>query len=249
MHAALALPGSITIGGQTDWRGVLRMAPEPSRERSLRISSSLAGLELDLPAPLAKPAGSSMPTSVDVQWPTANVTELRLTLASVLRGDVTLSGESGGLKVARAGLWFGGGEPSFGDAPGTNIGGDIQELDLAGWLKLASGLKTQRSQVTALRSAKLTVGQINYLGLAFLDVTLGLSQEGGGWRLALEGPNVAGGIAARSCGCERAVGPRVREAEVRRFSDGRGRPIRRAAIKRPSPIRAASRRSGSMQPS
>ncbi len=216
LHGALALPDSVTLGGQTDWRAVLRMAPEPSRERSVRISSSLAGLELGLPAPLAKPAGSSMPTSVEVQWP-ANTTEVRIALASVVRGDLTLSGESGAAKITRAALWFGGGEPSSGDAPGMNMGGDIQELDLAGWLKLASSLKMQKPPAMSLRSAKLTVGQINYMGLAFRDVTLGLAQEDAGWRLVLDGPNVAGKISLPAAGD--ATAPWDLDFERLKFAD------------------------------
>lgn len=198
LHAALSLPDSVTLGGQTDWRGVLRMSPEPSRERSVRLISSLAGLEINLPEPLAKPAGSSMPASVEVQWPAANVTQLRFALASVVRGDVALNGDPAGSKVARAAIWFGGRDPSPAEASGVSVGGDIQELDLAGWLKLASGLKGQKPLTTALRSAKLTVGQINYLSLAFFDVTLGLAQEEGAWRIALEGPNVAGTVSLPS---------------------------------------------------
>ncbi len=42
LRTALALPASISIGGQADWRGVLKMAPEPNRERSLRGEAAIS---------------------------------------------------------------------------------------------------------------------------------------------------------------------------------------------------------------
>ena len=45
------------------------MAPEPNRERSLRISSTLVGLEIKLPAPLDKAADTPLPSWVEIQWP------------------------------------------------------------------------------------------------------------------------------------------------------------------------------------
>ena len=41
LRAALSLPANLPIAGQTDWHGVLKMAPDPARERSLRITSNL----------------------------------------------------------------------------------------------------------------------------------------------------------------------------------------------------------------
>ena len=192
LRTELGLPAAVAIGGQTDWRGLLRMTPEPSRERSLRLTSSLAGIELGLPAPLHKAAEASLPATVDIQWPAPNVTQLRVALASVVRGDVTLNDDPSGFKIARAAVWFGGAEPPVGDAPGVNVGGDIDELDLAGWINLTSGAKPDKPLSTYLHSAKLTVARIDYLGVSFRDVTLGLAADDGGWRIALDGPNVSG---------------------------------------------------------
>jgi uncharacterized protein (TIGR02099 family) len=194
LRNAFSLPATIGISGQTDWHGVLRMAPEPARERSLHLSSSLTGLELKLPEPLLKPAAASMPMSVDVQWPQPKVTQVRAALASVLRGDVTVNWDASGPNLTRAAVSFGGGEPAFSDAQPLNVGGDIAHLDLAGWLKLAAGAKPQKPVAAYLRSAKVSVAKIDYLGLTFQDVTLALADNNGAWRIDLDGPNVAGTI-------------------------------------------------------
>jgi uncharacterized protein (TIGR02099 family) len=220
LRTALGLPAAVAIGGQTDWRGVLRMTPEPVRERSLHVTASLAGLELGLPAPLHKAAETSLPATVDIQWPAPNVTQLRVALAPVVRADLTLNEDPGGFKIARAAVWFGGAEPSVGDAAGASVGGDIDELDLAGWIKLASSAKRDKPLSSSLHSAKFTLGRIDYLGVSFRDVTLGLTADNGGWRIALDGPNVSGRMSLPGPGAPSA--PWDLEFERLKFVDAAG---------------------------
>jgi uncharacterized protein (TIGR02099 family) len=192
LHAALGLPSAVAIDGQTDWQGVLRMSPEPARERSLHIASSLTGLEVGLPAPLHKAAAASLPTTLNVQWPAPAVTQLRLVVGSLLRSDVTLDDNPSGIKLSRAAVWFGGGEQPAGDPAGLTVGGQIDELDLAGWLKLTAGAKPDKPLSSYLHAAKFTLGRVDYHGASLSDVTLGLTTEQGGWRVALDGPSVSG---------------------------------------------------------
>jgi uncharacterized protein YhdP len=112
LRAALALPAGIAIDGQLDWRAVLKMAPEPNRERSLRISSSLAGLETKLPAPLDKAADAPMPSWFEIQWPATGAPLGRLALGSVLSGSYALESNANGMRLAHLALSFGAGESS-----------------------------------------------------------------------------------------------------------------------------------------
>jgi uncharacterized protein (TIGR02099 family) len=195
VHSALALPASIPLGGQTDWHGVLRMAPEPARERSLHISGSLAGLELNLPAPLAKPAGTPLPSSLDIQWPTSGGPQLRMSMGSVLRGAATMDSDADGSRLGRAAVNFGGtADPTFSDSQIVNTGGKIERLDLAGWLKLYTPDKNAKPLANFLRTATFEVSQIDYLGLSFMDVALDLSGSDAGWRVGIGGPNIVGSI-------------------------------------------------------
>lgn len=196
LHSALGLPASIAIGGTTDWHGVLRVASEPARERLLHINSSLAGLELNLPEPLAKPAGQPLPSSVEIQWPAASGPQLRVTLGSVLRGRVNLDSGVNGPTLGRAAVMFGAGpsEPVLSDAQVLSTGGKIERLDLAGWLKLYTPDKNSKPLANFLRSSKFEVAQIDYLGLSFLDVTVDLAASDAALRIGVGGPNVAGTI-------------------------------------------------------
>ena len=196
LRAALALPASLTIGGQTDWRATLKMAPEPNRERSLRVSSTLVGLELTLPAPLNKAADTPMPSWFEIQWPAAGGPQGRLSLGSVVSGSYALASDANGVRLAHLTLTFGGGEPTLSDTQILNVGGSVARLDLAGWLKLTPAVKSARPVSDYLRTARLNVAELDYVGLAFRDVSLDFAvTEGGGLHIAVGGPNVAGMIA------------------------------------------------------
>jgi uncharacterized protein (TIGR02099 family) len=206
LHSALSLPASIPINGSTDWHAVLRMSPEPNRERSLRVNGSLAGLEMNLPEPLAKPVGQPLPSSIEVQWPAAGAPEVSVDLGSVLRGQFTLDSDSDGPKLGRAAVTFGAPAstepPSFSDSQLVNTGGTIERLDLAGWLKLYTPDKNAKPLSSFLRSAKFEVARIDYLGLSFLDVSLDLAATDAGWRVGIGGPNVVGSISWPNSGAD-----------------------------------------------
>jgi uncharacterized protein (TIGR02099 family) len=206
LHSALSLPPAIVIGGSTDWHGVLRLAPEPARERSLRINASLAGLDLNLPEPLAKPVGEALPSSVEVQWPASGSPMVSVTLGSVLRGQLSLDSDANGSTLGRVAVTFGSGTgasgepPPFSDSQIVNTGGTIDRLDLAGWLKLYTPDKSAKPLGNFLRTAQFEVAQIDYLGLSFLDVAVDLAQTDGGWRIGIGGPNVRGSISLPGAG-------------------------------------------------
>jgi uncharacterized protein (TIGR02099 family) len=194
LRTAMSLPPGISIDGQTDWRATLRMAPEPNRERSLRVNTSLVGLQMKLPAPLDKPADTAMPSWLEIQWPAAGGTEGRLALGSVVSGSYALEPDANGLRLAHLNLSFGAGESSSNSAQIFNVGGSVARLDLAGWLKLGGPDKNTRPVADYLHAARLNVAELDYLGLAFRDVSLDLAASEGSLHIAVDGPNVVGTI-------------------------------------------------------
>jgi uncharacterized protein (TIGR02099 family) len=195
LRAALAMPSAISIGGQTDWRATFKMAPEPNRERSLRVSANLLGLEMKLPAPLDKSADTPMPSWLEIQWPATGGPQGRLALGSVVSGSYGLESDAGGVRLAHLTLVFGTGDSNSSDAQILNVGGSVARLDLAGWLKLNPGEKSAKPLSDYLREARLNVAELDYLGLAFRDVSLNLSVTEGSLHVAVGGPNVVGTIA------------------------------------------------------
>lgn len=200
LHSALSLPATIPLNGSTDWHGVLRIAPEPARDRSLRINGSLAGLDLGLPEPLAKPTGRSLPSSIEIHWPASGGPHVRMALGSVLRAQAILGSDPDGPTLERAAVTFGsaassaGEPPAFSDSQIVNVGGTIEHLDLGAWLKLYTPDKNAKPLTDFLRTAKFRVAQIDYVGLSFLDVSLDLALTDAGWYIGVGGPNVVGSI-------------------------------------------------------
>jgi uncharacterized protein YhdP len=98
------------------------------------------------------------------------------------------------LRLAHLTLTFGVGEPNFRDTQLINVGGSVARLDLAGWLKLNPADKMAKPLSDYLRSARLNVAELDYLGLKFRDVFLELAVAEGSLRIVVGGPNVGGTI-------------------------------------------------------
>jgi len=198
LRAALTMPASMAISGQTDWRAVLKITPEPARERSLRISSTLVGFDMMLPAPLDKDASTPLPSWLEIQWPESGAPQGSFALGSLVSSSYALEPDPKGLRLAHASMSFGGSDSSGGDAQILNIGGAVQRLDLGGWLRLSATSNDANKDAKPLsyymRNAKLNVAELDYLGLAFRDVSLDLLVTERSWRINVGGPNVSGAI-------------------------------------------------------
>jgi uncharacterized protein (TIGR02099 family) len=194
VRAALSMPASLVLSGQTDWRAVLKITPEPARERSLRISSTLVGFDMKLPAPLDKDASTPLPSWVEIQWPESGSPQGSFALGSLVSSSYALEPDPKGLRLAHASMSFGGSESGGGEAQILNIGGAVQRLDLGGWLRLSATPSDAKPLSYYMRNAKLNVAELDYLGLAFRDVSLDLLVAERSWRINVGGPNVSGVI-------------------------------------------------------
>jgi uncharacterized protein (TIGR02099 family) len=200
VRSALAVPASISLNGETDWRAVLKMAPEPSRERSLRVSSTLAGLEMKLPTPLDKPASTPLPSWLEIQWPANAGPQGHFALGSVVSGSYALQTDANGTRLAHASLNFGAEESVAADSQILDVGGSVERVDLAGWLALSTPDKNAKPLSYYLRGASMHVGELDYLGLAFHDVALDLTASDAGLHIGVGGPNVTGSISIPGAG-------------------------------------------------
>jgi uncharacterized protein (TIGR02099 family) len=198
VRTALALPSTVAVNGQADWRAVLKITPEPARERSLRVSSTLAGFEMRLPAPLDKPAAVPMPSWLEIQWPAVGGPQGSLALGTLLNGSFALESAAAGMRLAHASMTFGGGESAAAGAQIVDVSGAVQRVDLTGWLSLIAPDKNAKPLAYYMRTAKLNVAELDYLGLAFHDVALDLAVADRSWRVNVGGPNVVGSITAPS---------------------------------------------------
>jgi uncharacterized protein (TIGR02099 family) len=194
LRSSFELPTGISLSGQTDWRATLRINPEPNRERSLRISSSLAGLALSLPEPLAKSASRLLPAWLDLQWPATGGVHGRLALDSLLQGAFVLESGDAGLHLVKGAFNFGSADPVFSDSQIINVSGGVDRLDLAGWLRMSGGGKESKPLAYYMHSGKLKVGELHFLGLVFREVSIDLQLSDSRWHIDADGPSLSGRI-------------------------------------------------------
>ncbi|HMH89387.1 MAG TPA: AsmA-like C-terminal region-containing protein, partial [Steroidobacteraceae bacterium] len=194
LRTAFSIPAGLSITGQTDWRGVLKITPEPARERSLRLSSTLVGLEMKLPAPLDKDAETPLPSSLEIQWPASGGPQGSFALGSLVSSSYALESDQSGMRLAHASMSFGTGDAAPSASQILNVGGAVQRLDLGGWLRLSTPDKDAKPLSYYMRTARLNVAELDYLGLAFHDVSLDLAVAERNWRINVGGPNVIGAI-------------------------------------------------------
>ncbi len=175
LRSALSLPASMPIGGQTDWHAVLRMAPEPARERSLPCQLESRGTRTRSSRALdpSRPA-AELPASVDVQWPASGGS----TVAGGTGVDAARRGDSR-VRCQRAQTRPCGASPSAAPIPrsATAKRSIWAARSMSSIWRAGSrlGLMAPRARspwrpICAPRNSRLAASII--LGLSFLDVTL-----------------------------------------------------------------------------
>lgn len=165
-------------------------AAPPSR---LRVESDLAGVRLDLPAPLAKPAETGLPMRLDVPLPVSKgEVQLRLGALARLRGRIDEQGRlTGALRL---------GEDGPLDLPdsGLVVLGQSLTLDAAGWIAFAGGSgdggTAGEGGGTVLRSVDLRVEELDLMGSTFADTHVRLARGQDRTRVTFEGPAISGNI-------------------------------------------------------
>lgn len=202
LRAQVALPDSFQLSGATDWRAVLKIAGDPQRERSLRISSSLTGLALHLPAPLDKPAAAPLPSFAEVQWPQGGGMQGHVSLGSLVDASYALKSDADGYHLTQLSLNFGADAAGVNDAQILNVGGSVERVDLAGWLALEQPGNSGKPLAYYLKTAQIQIAELDYLGLAFRDVGLHLKVLDSGLSIGVSGPNASGTITVPNAAAE-----------------------------------------------
>lgn len=174
--------------GHAVWQAGLRVSAG-GRVSDLSLRSDLTDLALDLPAPLGKPAGTSVPLSVTVS---ADSSRINLDYADRLR--VNLRRADNQLQAVDAIFGTDPVEPPVGD--GLWIGGHLPRLDLPAWQALLPTGSDSNGPGLALRGADLTVDELQLQGQAIPTTRFRVTPlpAGRGWQADLSGDGAAGNI-------------------------------------------------------
>lgn len=199
-HSRFELDGQVAVARLVDW---LKPAlPIPARgqlpyrlqldlqgaQSRLQVDSNLAGVAIDLPAPLGKPAERHQ----SAQW--------RMTLAGAERdyrleyaglASLVLAAPAGTLQGLRGELRLGGAPAQLPRQPGLQVRGTLSELNLADWQALQARYAGGEGS-GVLRDLQLRVARLQLGNLAVEDLQLGLRPRAGGWHIDMDSALIAG---------------------------------------------------------
>lgn len=217
-------PVIAAANGQADWRvdvfvpdndtaGIGVPATPPERKDGwVRVESDLAGIELTLPAPLAKDRNTLLPLRLHVD--TAPVDRgIDLQLGQLLRLDARLA--SPGRPFAGA-IALGGASPERRPEQGLVVTGQVPALDLGGWLALDDKDTSvpDAGAVIAWPRVILRAGELGVLGRGFRDVDLQMQPGTEGVDVRLAGPDIEGTIFWTNAAAGRVVRGRFARVHV-----------------------------------
>jgi uncharacterized protein (TIGR02099 family) len=157
----------------------------------LSVQSSLAGIALDFPTPLDKPASPAWPLDLRLPLPPAGAT-LTASLGDVLQVRGRLADSARKLPTALA-LNFGTTPPASVPAQGMTVSGRAGKLDLSGWIQqaLAGG---SGSAFPRLTRARVTTDAANVFGTGLGPLQFGFAAGAGVDSITLDGVAARGTI-------------------------------------------------------
>lgn len=202
------LPAWKRFSGKTTYQG--RLAYAKGGEVDLSLQSDLAGLAIDLPAPLGKAASASMPLTLQWGPATDRGRAGRRWLSGSVNRDINVLLEYD--PADRRGAYFARGAIGMGQAAslpvaGLSLSGSLDTLDADAWddaLKSFAPASTAKGKarprpgsgtaiLPELEQANLSVRRLITAGQDFDDLTLSARQPAPGqWRVSINSRQAAG---------------------------------------------------------
>lgn len=225
------VPDNVTRAakGESQWRVGFEIGGG-GRVSDLTLGSDLAGLELDLPAPVGKSAAAEIATRMTIA---ADQDRFRLDYGERL--DLDMAFENDKLRGATA--IFGDVEVSPPEGPGWWLGGSLDRLDVDAWQRFLAGVGDS-NEPPEFRGADLRIAELRVAGQRLREIDLRIAPllTDNGWRAEIGGTDGQGTLQwLRSPGRDRIQArlERLRLAPAtrpRRKKDDGGKPIDPASL-------------------
>ncbi|HXQ64222.1 MAG TPA: AsmA-like C-terminal region-containing protein, partial [Steroidobacteraceae bacterium] len=200
---ATAPPGAAPVPHEVEFR-VLPV--------TVHVDSSLEGLALALPAPLAKPADEARAARLDLVIdpgletgapPLPRTFKSRdLPRAPTLMARIQLGRDAGtlewsrhdGYALQRGTLRFGGGNAALREAGGVWLEGRLSDYDLSAWLAVRLTDDPSAGIGEYLRGGTVLVDRFGIFGFHFQEVSLALEAGAAEWHVKVDGPQAKGTV-------------------------------------------------------
>lgn len=182
----LPAPLAGRISGATDWRADIGL--NASRKTELTLTSNLAGMAVDLPAPLGKSASQPVALSLSMRPGANGQEEIVARHGELLSLRALLPDEA----PARVTLRLGPGEAPAPSEDGLWVSGILRSLDLDAWRRL--NLQPGGGNGLPLREASVTFNELRALNRRLRDTHVRLQPLGNGWNITMAGREITGDI-------------------------------------------------------
>ncbi len=181
------------LSGSTDWQASLSYAKKPGQtgmQRTLKISSDLYGMNVNLPQPLTKHAYKKVPLEISKNLDDAEV-PLKIRYGNILTSEI-LSDSINGLQ--RADINFGNKTYMYPDHDGVLLFGAVTEMAPGEWMDLigTSGSGQERELMTI--QADLEFDNLHLFGQTFRDIKVRADHDLLNWNVGLSSESVSGSL-------------------------------------------------------
>ena len=183
------------LQGETDWLATLRLSDTAngSTQADLTLASSLQGITVHLPAPLAKAANEALPVHITTNLAKQGDKRLTLRYGDRLNGVFELV-QQNGWKLKRGELSFGGGEASLPEQ-GLRLSGELPQLSWANWqayITTPSAGSQPNPLLQLLNRVDVRFGVLEVFDQRFNAIAVRAEQDTQGWNVALDSEAIAG---------------------------------------------------------
>jgi uncharacterized protein (TIGR02099 family) len=222
VRQAFDAPFLSRIDGTTDWKLALDAV---DRDVAWSVESSLVGARVDMPTPLRKAATDAVPlrverkplatadTRITGERKASKVSEDRITIdyGRIARAVLRRRAVDSTPTIERAIVLVGKSIADNVDAsqPGVFIRANVPDANVDDWLDFASAAKAPAggsSDMPAVRGIDLQAAKVTVLGRSFAEVKATARRSAADWRVALDGPELAGNATWRASSREQPDG-------------------------------------------
>ena len=197
LSAELNAPLRNTVLGGGDYTARIRF-PRAGVADSLplliTVNSDLLGIDLNLPAPLAKARDIERALDLRIEFPEPGRVSSSATLGDGIRwvGNFTRSAEQ--WDFDRGALSFGGSYPSEPASRGLHIDGHIEEFRLEDWFGLTRGAAGAVRIGERIRAVDLSIDDLFAFGQHYVDQRIVMDRGGNRWFVQTDGSLLRGEI-------------------------------------------------------
>ncbi len=195
LRSSMNLPLVQSLQGSTDWRAAVTLR---KRVADVVLDSTLQGVASNLPAPLAKAAGDSLPLHLERSLIGGQQERLSITLGGALSMQLQRR-RDGAQYIVERGTVSLGGTAAVPERPGIWVSGSLKAFDLDHWLALTKAAPGTGNRYD-LAGLDVKFGTLDMFGRRFNDVAISGSAHGGDWKSVLAGRELVGEVSWRPQG-------------------------------------------------